>query len=500
MANTLLYLNVLIVAACGLVYELLAGTLASYVIGDSVTQFSLIIGFYLSALGLGAWLSGFLKHSLARRFVEVELAVALVGGLSAPILFFAFARLSAFNVMLYGQVVAIGTLVGLEIPLLMRILKDNVEFSALVSRVLTFDYIGALGASLVFPLLCVPKLGLVRTSLVFGLCNAAVALWGTHLMRPLIKGDVLGLRIRGVLVMCVLVIGLVKADSLTRLAEEQLYADDVIFAKQTAYQRIVITRGAPGFQLFLNGNLQFSSADEYRYHEALVHPPFALQPKAKNILVMGGGDGLALREILRYPQIEHVTLVDLDPEMIHLAKDAAALVALNKRSFFDPRVQVVNEDAFVWLDHAQGTYDLAIVDFPDPNNFALGKLYTSRFYKMLAARLAPDAAVSVQTTSPLMARASFWCVVRTMEAAGFSVAPYHALVPSFGEWGYALAMKHAFQTPEHVMMDGLRYLDDDALAALFLFPKDIGPVPVEVNRLDNQTLVRYYESEWRRWN
>src|SRR5438105_901231 len=155
------FLNVFVIATCGLVYELLAGTLASYLIGDSVTQFSLIIGLYLSALGAGAWLSRFLDQGLARRFVDVELGVALLGGCSAPILFFAFARLEHFVVVLYPLVFAIGVLVGLEIPLLMRLLEHQLEFKEIVSRVLTFDYLGSLAASILFPLLLVPRLGLV---------------------------------------------------------------------------------------------------------------------------------------------------------------------------------------------------------------------------------------------------------------------------------------------------------------------------------------------------
>src|SRR5438445_8105244 len=215
----LLFLDVFIIAVCGLVYELLAGTLASYVLGDSVTQFSLIIGIYLSALGVGAWLSRFVDTGLARCFIEVELGVALLGGLSAPLLFLSFARVTFFHVVLYGIVFAIGVLVGLELPLLMRIVKDQLDFKELVSRVLTFDYVGALAASLLFPIFFVPKLGLVRTSLAFGMLNAAVGLWGTWLLRPLIKGDVAGLRARGVLVLLLLAAGFVKADSLTSLAE-----------------------------------------------------------------------------------------------------------------------------------------------------------------------------------------------------------------------------------------------------------------------------------------
>src|ERR1700730_10399733 len=488
----LLFLNVLVIATCGLVYELLAGTLASYVLGDSVTQFSLIIGVYLSALGVGAWLSRFVDTRLARCFIEVELGVALPGGASAPLLFLSFGRLSYFPVVLYGLVFAVGVLVGLELPLLMRILKDVLDFKELVSRVLTFDYVGALVASLLFPLFLVPKLGLVRTSLVFGLLNAGVGLWATWFMRPLIKGDVSGLRARAAIVIVLLGIGIVKANALTTLAEDELFADEVIYSRTTRYQRIVVTRGRAGFQLFLNGHLQFSSADECRYHEALVHPPMTLAWATRRVLVLGGGDGLALREILRYPSVESVTLVDLDPAMTNLSQAFSPLADLNKHSFSDPRVHVVNQDAMIWLEEPSGPYDAAIVDFPDPNTFALGKLYTTRFYRLLKARLGPDAAVSVQCTSPLFARNSYWCIVKTIEAAGFVVKTYQTAVPSFGVWGFALARIKPFDSPAHALA-GLRFLDDRAMAALFVLPSDLSPLPVEINRLDNQALVRYYE-------
>jgi spermidine synthase len=426
------------------------------------------------------------------------LGVALLGGLSAPLLFLSFGRLSYFPVVLYGLVFGIGVLVGLELPLLMRILKDVLDFKELVSRVLTFDYIGALVASLLFPLFLVPKLGLVRTSLVFGLLNAGVGLWATWFMRSLIKGDVTGLRARAAIVIALLAIGIIKSNSLTTLAEDELFADEIIYSRTTPYQRIVVTRGRAGFQLFLNGHLQFSSADEYRYHEALVHPAMTLTGAARRVLVLGGGDGLAVREILRYPSVESVTLVDLDPAMTNLSQAFSPLAELNKHSFSDPRVQVINQDAMIWLEEARGPFDVAIVDFPDPNTFALGKLYTTRFYRLLKASLSGDAAISVQCTSPLFARNSYWCIVKTLEAAGFAVKPYQTAVPSFGVWGFALAGLAPFDVPAHALA-GLRFLDDQAMAALFVLPTDLQAVPVEVNRLDNQALVRYYESEWKRY-
>lgn len=502
----LLFLNVIIIATCGLIYELLAATVSSYVLGDSVTQFSLVIGIYLSAMGVGSWLSGFLDKDLAKRFVEIELAVAVLGGFSAPLLFLTFASVSYFNIILYGVVFLIGALVGLEIPLLMRILKDELDFKQLVARVLALDYVGALVASLLFPIFLVPKLGLIRTSLLFGMLNAGVGIWGTWLLENLIKNrDSNILRIKGFIVVILLLIAFIKADSLTTLAEDALFVDNVIYAKSSSYQRIVITKGKTGYSLFLNGNLQFNSFDEYRYHEALVHPAFAAFGKdAKRILVLGGGDGLAVREILKYPGVESVTLVDLDPMMTQISKTVPALGELSKNSLLDPRVSIVNNDAFIWLDQtADAAFDVAIVDFPDPNNFALGKLYTTRFYNLLKKKLKPDSAVVIQTTSPLFARRSFWCIMKTLEASGFHVKPYNTTVPSFGIWGYALAKLEPFETPVRPADNiELKFLNEKSFAGMFEFSADTAlreGDEIEVNRLDNQALVRYYESEWRRF-
>ena len=502
----LLFLNVIIIATCGLIYELLAATVSSYVLGDSVTQFSLVIGIYLSAMGVGSWLSGFLDKNLAKRFVEIELAVAVLGGFSAPLLFLTFASVSYFNIILYGTVFAIGVLVGLEIPLLMRILKDELDFKKLVARVLALDYVGALVASLLFPIFLVPRLGLNRTSLLFGMLNAGVGIWGTFLLENLIKSrDLNVLRVKGFIIVILLVIGFIKADSLTSLAEDALFVDNIIYAKSSSYQRIVVTKGKTGYSLFLNGNLQFNSFDEYRYHEALVHPAFAAFGKdAKRVLVLGGGDGLAVREILKYPSVESVTLVDLDPLMTQISKTVPALGELNRNSLLDARVTVVNNDAIVWLDSADAdAFDVAIVDFPDPNNFALGKLYTTRFYNLLKKKLKPDSSVVIQTTSPLIARKSFWCIIKTLEAAGFQVKPYNTTVPSFGIWGYALAKLEPFDVPSRPPENiELKFLNEKSFASMFEFSADTslpGDAEIEINRLDNQALVRYYETEWRRF-
>ncbi len=495
-----LYINVFVVATCGLVYELLAGTLGSYLLGDSVTQFSLVIGLYLSAMGVGAWISRRIDTNLAAKFLEIELAVAVIGGLSAPALFMAFGTVQHFQFVLLGFVFVIGTLVGLEIPLIMRLLEGQATFKDIISRVLTFDYIGALAAAVLFPLVFVPQLGIVRTSLLMGALNGAVALWGTWLLAPQLGKARIGLRIRAVLVIAGMVVALGFADRLTTFAEEQMYADPVVYSESSPYQRLLVTRGRSGFNLFLNGNLQFASADEYRYHEALVHPAMiAAETPPRRVLILGGGDGLALREVLAHPSVEAVTLVDLDPAMTQLGKTFPPLAELSRNSLEDKRVTIVNDDAMVWVDENRELWDAIIIDFPDPNTYGLAKLYTRLFYARVNARLSPGGAIGLQATSPLFARRAYWCIVETMRAGGLFVRPYQVTVPSFGVWGFALARKLPFEPPTRAPDVALRFINDAALAGMFEMAADMTALPVEVNHLDNQVLVRYYEREWKRW-
>lgn len=496
MRHALLF-SVFVIASCGLAYELIAGALSSYLLGDSVTQFSTVIGTYLFAMGAGSWLSKYITRDLIGRFIQIELMVGLLGGFSAIGLFLVFTWLSGpFKLVLYLAVFGVGVLVGLEIPLVMRILKRELDFKDLVSQVLTFDYLGALAVSILFPLFLAPQLGMVRTGLLFGLLNVAVALWALHLFREQLPAR-RWLATQSWAVFALLLAGFGGAGQLTTLAEAHLYADEIVHAETTPYQRLVVTRWRDDLRLFINNNLQFSSQDEYRYHEALVHPGLASLPWAKRVLVLGGGDGLAVREILKYPQVESVTLVDLDPAMTDLFSSAPALIVLNAASLKSDRVKVVNADALQWLEDNREYFDFVVVDFPDPANFALGKLYTSAFYRLLEKRLSAHGLIVVQSTSPLFARQSFWCVVGTLESVGFKTAPYHALVPSFGEWGFIIAGRQPFE-PVAVGGQKTRFLTAETTPHLFHFPADMGRLPAEVNQLNNQVLVRYFEAEWRK--
>ncbi|HZE90871.1 MAG TPA: polyamine aminopropyltransferase, partial [Rhizobacter sp.] len=278
-------------------------------------------------------------------------------------------------------------------------------------------------------------------------------------------------------------------------AEDRFYAARILYSETSAYQRVVVTASSVGVRLFLNGNLQFHSRDEYRYHEALVHPAMAAHGAPKQVLILGGGDGMAAREVLKYPSVEQVTLVELDPHMTTLFAQQPLLRQLNADSLHSPKLHVVNADAFAWLEQNAGMFDVIVVDFPDPTNFAIGKLYTTSFYRLLEAHLAASGYAVVQTTSPLIARKSFWTVAATLEAAGLQTTPYHAHVPSFGEWGFILASHRPFRTPTQ-LPEGLRFLRLDGLPALFNFPPDMSRVPTEVNRLSNQVLVQTFEEEW----
>src|SRR5579859_227693 len=491
----LLFISVLLVAACGLIYELVAGTLASYLVGDSVFQFSTIIGTYLFAMGIVSALSRYLNRGLVYRFVWIELLLGVIGGFSSALLMLAFAFTQGFELILYALVVVMGVLVGLEIPLLMRIVRDRYEFRDVIAHVLTFDYLGALGASLLFPVLLVPRLGLVRSAMLFGLINAGVALWSTYLFANQLAGK-RALRVACALVIMGLTVGIADARRITMTAEDNIYADDIIFARDTRYQHLVLTRFKDDLRLFLNSHLQFSSRDEYRYHEALIHPGLAAIPTPRHVLVLGGGDGLAVREILKYPQIENITLVDLDPEMTKLFSSHSLLTALNKNSLTSPRVHVINADAFPWVDSNTDSFDFIVIDFPDPTNYSLGKLYTTAFYRAAARHLSAQGMLVVQSTSPMFARDSFWCIVQTVKQAGLETHPYHVYVPSFGEWGFVLASTHEY-IPPISLPGGLRFVSLDILPTLFQFPPDMSPLPSPPNQLNTQVLVRMYENDWK---
>lgn len=485
-----------IIATCGLVYELSAGTLASYLLGDSVKQFSIIIGLYLFSMGIGAYVSKFIRKDLLDRFIQIEFLVGIVGGLSSLLLMLLFNYAEHFVPLLYLLISITGILVGIEIPILMRLLKHHLDFEQLVSRVLTFDYLGALLASVLFPMLCIPYLGLSRTSLFFGFMNVATGLIATFLFKPSVRwfkhhltfGILCGLALIGLFI---------YSEKLTNFLEEQSFPGKIIHAESTPYQRIVVTRNENDIRLYLNNNLQFSSIDEHRYHEALVHPAAQGSKQLESVLILGGGDGLAAREMLKYSSIKKITLVDLDPAMTHLFSHHKLLQQINHESFLNNKMQVIQGDAFSWLRSHDQKFDCLIVDLPDPSNYAISKLYTQSFYKELQKHFNSGACAVIQCTSPFAAPQSFWTIDTTIRSAGLNTIPYMNTVPSFGIWGYIVCTHENNYQIHRSLPTGLRFYTEDQFKLMRTFSPDmLAHRPLEINRLSNQVLVPLFEDEW----
>lgn len=474
--------------------------MSSYLFGDSVFRFSLVIGLFMSAMGIGAWLSRHVSD-VEGAFVATQIMLALAGGLSALILFLAFVLIDAHDALLLTLCILIGTLVGLEIPLVLRILEERSELRINISNILTADYIGALAAALLFPLVLVPQLGLIRTALLFGLLNMATAAMAAMLFDR--KRAFLAILPTGLL----LIVAFVASERMMGFIETRLFDAEIIFSETTPYQRLVVTRERERVQLFLNGNLQFDTLDEYRYHESLVHPAMALAPRRQNVLILGGGDGMAAREVARWADVETMTLVDIDDRMTALFRDNDMLAALNGEVLRDPRLTIVNEDAWTFLEQDTGLFDIVILDLPDPHDLRISRLYSRSFYRLVAARMSRDALLVTQATSPLFAREAFWCIETTLAAtaspwlpgASLDTLPYHAYVPSFGEWGFVIAGTRIARAPRHPLPAGLKFLQTSMLAAMADFPDDMGPVEVEENTILDHPLVAYYEAGWDRW-
>ncbi|WP_103938507.1 polyamine aminopropyltransferase [Thermomonospora echinospora] len=509
-ARVLVLLAVFACAACGLVYELALVALGSYLIGNSVTQASVVLSVMVFAMGVGSLAAKPLQRHAVVAFAAVEGALALLGGLSVLALYAAYSWLGLYTPALVAIAFGVGALIGAEIPLLMTLLQRirKQDAGSAVADLFAADYVGALLGGLAFPFLLLPLFGHIKGTLLVGAGNAvagiAVVLW---LFRGQVRrGARLALWTGLALVLAVLGGTYALADRFEVSARQALYRDPIALAERTPYQEIVITRsvalsGRPDLRLFLNGDLQFSSIDEYRYHEALVHP--ALSGTRGNVLILGGGDGLALREVLRYRDVRQVTLVELDPEMVRLARTYAEMAELNSRAFDDPRAHVVNADAFSWLRDLvasrAGTFDAVVVDFPDPDDVPTAKLYSVEFYGLLQRALAPGGRVVVQSGSPFFAPRSFWSIEKTIRSAGLATVPYHVDVPSFGDWGYVLAA--AGQDAPGLRMDpavsGLRFLDADVLRASAVFARDLRRDDVEINTLVKPKLIDYQRQEWR---
>jgi spermidine synthase len=505
-----LLVAVFVIATCGLIYELIAAALSSYLLGGSVTHFSVVIGIFLTAMGLGSYLTRFVNQRLSDAFIAIQIGIAVSGGFSAAILLLTFAVLPTYLPMLVGVLTVTGALAGMEIPILIRILRSQEALRLTVSNVLALDYLGALIASLAFPLILAPYVGLLRTAFLFGLVNVAVAAVGLRVMGHMLTRKK-ELTFFAAVTGAALAAGLAGSGVMTSWTENLLYQDNIILAKQSQHQRIIVTRWHNDVRLYIDGHLQFSSVDEYRYHEPLVHPAMAASPGAKRALILGGGDGMAARELLKYPQLESVDLVDLDGELVRLFKERPVLASLSNGALVNPRVKIHIEDAGKFLEQSSDVWDIIIADLPDPHSLSLARLYTTSFYRLVAQHLSTGGILVTQATSPFYAPEAFRCITETLAQTlvgpegkqRFNVYPYHAYVPSFGDWGFVMASLRTLDPQGLRLNEGFsyRFLTQELLPTLFTFPKDALPASdVQPNRLNDHILVKYYRKAWKKYS
>ncbi|MDW3194334.1 MAG: polyamine aminopropyltransferase [Cytophagales bacterium] len=496
-----LLLSIFVAGLCSIIYELLIGTTSTYFLGDSVKHFSITVGIYMAAMGLGSYLSRFMKQHLVANFILVEIILAFCGGVSVPVLYLLFSWDVGYMAGMIFCIFIIGVLTGFEIPLLSRILSDEVALRENLSNVLSLDYIGALIATLCFPFLILPFVGLFKTSLIFGLINLGIGVINIRFLKDRIQSQYrrllrMGLWLTGVFIALILLF----SNALLAKWEQGLYTDRIIDVRQTPYQRIVLTKRKNDVRLYLEGNLQFSSLDEYRYHEVLVHGPMSLSGPVGNVLILGGGDGLAARELLKYKSVQRVTIVDLDPEVQKIANENPHIRSINEGSLEDSRVNVMNEDAFQFMRSRPEMYDLIIADLPDPNNVSLSRMYSKEFYNWVHSSLKSGGIFVTQASSPLFSSSAFWSIEQTLRATKFvHTYPLHAYVPSFGDWGFVMASDRQLDIANPDLISDLKFLDKGQFASLFTFSTDHKNAKSEVNTIDRPILSKLYHEGWKQW-
>ena len=488
----------------GIVAEYVLATMATYFQGDSTVQWTMVLSIMLFSMGLGSRLSQYFSKNLLVYFIIAELLLSILVGWSALLVYTGTAYLEWGGALIYGLSIAIGMLIGLEIPLVTRINSLYQDLRYNISAVMENDYYGSLLGGVFFAFIGLPILGLTYTPFLLAGINFIVALavgwqWQHHVQggwrKSLIGGTVLTL--------VVLVAGVALAQPIIIFGEQARYTDKVVYEQQSRYQKIVLTQFKDDYWLYLNGNLQFATADEYLYHEPLVHPLMLMVPHAQKVLVLGGGDGCAVRELLKYPQIDSITLVDLDPAVTQLAQNYEPLLKVNQQSLLSPKVQVMHTDAFYFLDTRAGYYDAIIIDLPDPKGIDLNRLYSKEFYTLVRKHLRPRGAMVTQAGSPYFASRAFWCIEKTMRSAGMNTLPMHNQVITMGQWGWIMGMAppapatrelksilHRQPLPKQVP---LRWLTQEALQGLTAFGKPMADTTqTKVNTIQDPVLYKYY--------
>jgi spermidine synthase len=487
----------------GIVAEYILSTLATYFLGDSVLQWTMIMSVMLFSMGLGSRISKGIQNHLLEKFIFIEFALSLLVAFSSLIAYTVAAWSAYTGIVIYGLSILIGLMIGMEIPLVVRL---NQEFQTLrvnISSVLENDYYGSLAGGVFFAFVGLPYLGLSYTPIVLGLVNFAVAvglfivLWQKLEVR--LKTRIVSLA--GV-VGVILIAGFFVAKPIIQFGEQKKYKDKIVYSEQSKYQKIVITQWKDKFWLFINGNQQLSSFDEEMYHEPLVHPALSLTKTPHNILVLGGGDGCAVREILKYPDVKKITLVDLDPAMTNLGKNHPILTEMNKNAFSNSKVEVINTDGYNYIENTDEIFDVILIDLPDPKTIEIGRLYSYEFYSKCYRHLRKYGVIVTQAGSPYFAPKAFACIDKSIEKAGFSTIPLHNQVITLGEWGWVLGAKNISKenlTKELIDLQfssiETKWINNEAMSLITSFGKNYFKTDsstIEVNEIHNPVLYKYY--------
>lgn len=487
----------------GIVAEYVLSTLATYFLGDSVFQWTMIVSMMLFSMGLGSRISRYISGDLLKKFIYIEFILSLLVAFVSIITYLSSAYYGDNTIIIYGLSILVGLLIGMEIPLVMRLNDEHEELKINVSSVMEKDYYGSLLGGIFFAFIGLPYLGLTYTPFILGSINFLVACLLVYILWKFIDQK-LQKRLLVLITAVALIIGAgaFTAKGIIDFGEELRYKDRVVFSEQTKYQRIVITQSKEAYWLFINGNQQLSSIDEVMYHEPLVHPVMGLLKNPKHILVMGGGDGGAVREILKYPSVEKITLVDLDPRMTELGQTQDWLVSMNQNALNHEKVEIINADGFTWLENNQDYFDAVIIDLPDPKTVELGRLYSYEFYQLCYNHLRPYGVITTQAGSPYYAARAFNCIDQTMTEAGFTTAPLHNQVVTLGEWGWVMGVKEGDKTELKTALQSLDFqgiptdwMNKESMTLITSFGKRVFPddeKPVEVNRIHNPVLYKYY--------
>ncbi len=492
----------------GIVAEYVLSTLATYFLGDSVFQWTMIVSIMLFSMGLGSRISKAFENHLLQKFIYVEFILSILSAFAALVAYTAAAYTLYTGLIIYTFSISIGLLIGLEIPLVIRLNEAFEELKVNVSSVMEKDYYGSLLGGVFFAFIGLPYLGLTYTPFILGITNFLVALLLIVVLWASIpKWARKKLYVLSVGVGAVLLAGLVFAKPIILHGEQRRYKDKVIYEEQSYYQRIVITQWKNDYWLYINGNQQLSSLDEQMYHEPLVHPAMQLFAQPKNVLVLGGGDGCAVREILKYPEVNEITLVDLDPAMTRLGLEHPVLQEMNLGALHHSKVKIVNDDAFHFLENTRQYYDVVIIDLPDPKSVELGRLYSMEFYKLAARQMRPNGVLITQAGSPYFATKAFRCIDRTMQASGFQTIPLHNQILTLGEWGWVLGVKTeqalALKERLHAMdFSGIEtsWINREAMLLITSFGKDFflpDSDSIRINTIHDPVLYRYYlDGNW----